>query len=146
MKTTLDLAPDSLTTGSDKDKAHPVICHWWHCGGRGWGVEIHLYPCQTSGGWSTLRLGSLATGKYPLPIVHEVRLATGPVWTGVENPASTGVQPRTIQHVASRYADTLCVISVLSWSIISKGSCPILQSLLQLPVTPLLCTGLSFER
>ena len=31
-------------------------------------------------------------GKDPVPIVEEVRLAPGPVWTGAENLAATGIR------------------------------------------------------
>jgi hypothetical protein len=32
-------------------------------------------------------------------------MGPGPVWTGVENLAPTGFDPRTVQSVASRYTD-----------------------------------------
>ena len=41
----------------------------------------------------------------PVPIVQEAGWAPGPVWTGAENLASTGLDPRTAQPVASRYTD-----------------------------------------
>jgi hypothetical protein len=34
----------------------------------------------------------LTPGKEPVPIVHEAGWASGPVWTGAENLASTGIR------------------------------------------------------
>jgi hypothetical protein len=44
-------------------------------------------------------------GKNPVPIVQEGGWAPGPVWTGAENLAPSGFDPRTVQHVASSYND-----------------------------------------
>ena len=44
-------------------------------------------------------------GKEPVPIVQEAGWAPGPVWTGAENLAPPGFDPRNVQHVASRYTD-----------------------------------------
>ena len=41
----------------------------------------------------------------PVPIVQEAGWAPGPVWTGAENLAPLGFDPRTAQPVASRYTD-----------------------------------------
>ena len=58
----------------------------------GWGVSVtprqHLTP-----------------GKDPVPIVQEAGWASGPVWTGAENIAPPGFDPRTVQPVGSRYTD-----------------------------------------
>jgi hypothetical protein len=44
--------------------------------------------------------------KDPVSIVQEARWAAGPVWTGAENLAPPlGLDPRTVQPVASRYTD-----------------------------------------
>ena len=48
---------------------------------------------------------TLPLGKDPVPIVQEAGWAPGPVWTGTENLAPTGIQSQTIQPVASRYTD-----------------------------------------
>ena len=40
-----------------------------------------------------------------VPIVEEVGWTPGSVWTGVENLAPPGFDPRTVQPVASRYTD-----------------------------------------
>ena len=42
---------------------------------------------------------------YPVPIVQEAGWASGPVWTGAENLAPPGFDPRTVQPVGSRYTD-----------------------------------------
>ena len=44
-------------------------------------------------------------GKDPIPIVQEAGWAPWPVWTGAENFAPPGFDPRTVQPVASRYTD-----------------------------------------
>jgi len=51
------------------------------------------------------RPGRFTPGKEPVPIVQEARWAPGPVWTDTENLAPPGVDPRTVQPVASRYTD-----------------------------------------
>ena len=44
-------------------------------------------------------------GKDPVPTVREVGWAPGPVWTGTENFAPTGIQSPDIQPVASHYTN-----------------------------------------
>jgi hypothetical protein len=45
------------------------------------------------GEWSAARPGrTLPPEKTPVPIVQEAGWATGPVWTGAENPVPTGIQ------------------------------------------------------
>jgi len=48
---------------------------------RGWGVSVTPRPLFTP-------------GKDPVPIVQEAGSAPGPVWTGVENLAPTGIRSR----------------------------------------------------
>ena len=43
------------------------------------------------GGWSAPRPGRFTPGKDPVPIVWEAGWAPGPVWTGAENLAPTGI-------------------------------------------------------
>ena len=50
-----------------------------HSTRRGWGVSVTPRPLSTP-------------GKDTVPIVQEVGWATGPVWTGAENLASTGIR------------------------------------------------------
>ena len=47
----------------------------------------------------------LTTGKDPVPIVQEAGWDSGPVWTGTENLAPPGFDPRIVQPVGSRYTD-----------------------------------------
>ena len=54
---------------------------------------------------SASRCGRSSPGKDPVPIVQEAGWAPGPVWTGTENLAPTGIRSRTVQPVASRYTD-----------------------------------------
>ena len=42
-------------------------------------------------------LAALYPGKDPVPIVQEAGWAPGPVWTGAENLAAQGFDPRTVQ-------------------------------------------------
>jgi hypothetical protein len=44
-------------------------------------------------------------GKDPVPIVQEAGWAPEPVWTGAENLAPPGFDPRTFQAVVSPYTD-----------------------------------------
>ena len=44
-------------------------------------------------------------GKDPVLFVQKAGWAPGPVWTGAENLAPTGFDPRTVQPVVSRYTD-----------------------------------------
>jgi hypothetical protein len=48
---------------------------------------------------------ALYPGKDAVPIVQETGWAPGPVWTGAENLAPPGFDPRPVQPVASRYTD-----------------------------------------
>ena len=48
---------------------------------------------------------ALYVQKRPGPIVQQAGWAPGPVWTGAENLVPPGFDPRTVQPVASRYAD-----------------------------------------
>jgi len=59
---------------------------------KGWGVSVTPRPLFTP-------------GKDPVTIVQEAGCAPGPVWTGAENLAPPGFDPRTVQTVASRYTD-----------------------------------------
>jgi len=44
------------------------------------------------GEWLTLPPGRFTPGKDPVPIVQEAWWAPGPVWTGAENLAPTGIR------------------------------------------------------
>jgi hypothetical protein len=45
------------------------------------------------------------SGKDLVPTVQEAGWDPGPVWTGAENLAALGFDPRNVQPVASRYTD-----------------------------------------
>jgi hypothetical protein len=49
------------------------------------------------------------------PIVQEAGWAPGPVWTGAENLALSGFDPRTVQLVASCYTDYATRPEWLEW-------------------------------
>jgi hypothetical protein len=55
-----------------------LLCHD-HGTRRGWGVSVTPRPLFTP-------------GKDPVPIVQEAEWAPGPVWTGAENLAPTGIR------------------------------------------------------
>jgi hypothetical protein len=73
----------------------------------GRGIALLSHDLGTRRGeWSAARPGLIFTpGKDLLPIVQEAGWAPGPVWTGAENLASLGFDPRTFQPVVSRYTD-----------------------------------------
>jgi hypothetical protein len=56
-------------------------------------------------GWSTPSPGRFIPEKETRYPVQEVGWAPGPVWTGAEDLAPPGFDPRTVQPVASRYTD-----------------------------------------
>jgi hypothetical protein len=68
---------------------------------RGWGVSITPRSLFTH-------------GKDPVPIVQEAGWAPGPVWTGAENLAPTGIRSRTVHPVASRYNAGICLFKIKS--------------------------------
>jgi hypothetical protein len=68
----------------------------------GWGVSI-----------KPRRLFFL--GEDSIPILQEVGWAPGSVWTGAENLASTGFDPRTVQPVTSRYTDYTTQLKYSTW-------------------------------
>jgi len=62
-----------------------------------------LTSALEGGEGSASRSGStLPPGKTTVPIVQEAGWAPGPVWTGAENLAPTGIRSRTVQPVGSR--------------------------------------------
>ena len=48
---------------------------------------------------------ALYPGKDPVPIVQKAGWAPETVWTGAENLAPSGFDPRTLQPIGSRYTD-----------------------------------------
>jgi hypothetical protein len=53
---------------------------------------LSLTSALDEGGWSTPRLGRLIPWKDPAPNVQDAGWAPGPVWTGAENLAPTGIR------------------------------------------------------
>ena len=53
---------------------------------------LSLTSALDGGGWLTPRLCHFTPGKDPVPIVQEGGWAPGPVWTGAENLAPTGIR------------------------------------------------------
>jgi len=97
-----------LCTGRTAHRGSRGIALLFHNHGsrRGWGVSVTPRPLFTS-------------GKYPVPIVREAGWAPGPVWTGAENLASTGIRspdrPARSQSL-SRPTQLLCctwIVTVL---------------------------------
>ena len=65
---------------------------------------LSLTSALDGGGWSTPRTGRFTPGKDTVPIVYEVGWAPGPVWTGAENLAPTGIRsPNCPAHSESLY-------------------------------------------
>ena len=72
----LRLCTDRTAHRGSRGIAVPFLDHGTR---RGWGVSVTHRPLFTP-------------GKEPVPIVHEAGWAPGPVWTGAENLASTGIR------------------------------------------------------
>jgi hypothetical protein len=78
---------------------------------------LSLTSALDGGAWSTPRTGRfLPRGKDPVPIIYEDGWAPGPVCTGAENLAPSGIRspnrppppefdPRAVQPVVSHYTD-----------------------------------------
>ena len=70
-------------------------------------VHVQLYPFMTKAleGGQVKAPAIFTSWKDPVPIVQAAGWAPGPVWTGAENLATTGIRSRTVRLVASRYTD-----------------------------------------
>jgi len=75
-----------------------------HRGSRGIALLFHYHGTKRGCGVSVTPRPLFTSGKDPVPIVQETGWALGPVWTGAENLAPTGIRS-PIQPVASRYTD-----------------------------------------
>ena len=79
-----------------------MLARWYIVGGYMDISEVVVFydcgstPPSTStldgDGWSTPRIGLFIPGKDPVPIVQGAGWTPGPVWTGAENLASTGIR------------------------------------------------------
>ena len=76
-----------------------------HRGSRGIALLFHDHGTRRKWGVSLTPRPLFTPGKDPVPIVQEAGWVPGPVWTGAENLAPSGFDPRTVQPVASRYTD-----------------------------------------
>jgi hypothetical protein len=61
---------------------------------------------------------ALPPGKYPVPIVQMAGCAPGPVWTGAENLASTGIRypdrpARSELLYLQSYHGSLCIVGLI---------------------------------
>jgi hypothetical protein len=72
-------------------KFHPRTGHEGPEGELRYSSTFSLIPALDGGGWSTPRPGRFIPWNYPVPIVQEAGWAPGPVWTGAENLAPTGI-------------------------------------------------------
>ena len=75
-------------------------------GSRGIALPFHDHGTKKGWGISVTPRPLFIPGKDPVPIVQEAGWAPGPVWTGAENLAPPGFDPRTVQPVAIRYTDS----------------------------------------
>ena len=86
-----------LIPDKDKGKGKPKVKVRPRAGHEGpKGEKYHSTFSLTSalggGGWSTPRSGRFTPWKDPVTIVQEAGWAPGPVWTGAENLAPTGIR------------------------------------------------------
>ena len=79
-------------TVKGKGKGHPRTGHEIPDGEKMYRFTLYLTSALDAGGWSTPRPGRFIPGKDPVPIVQEAGWAPGPVWTGAENVAPTGIR------------------------------------------------------
>ena len=63
-----------------------------HRGSRGIAVHFHDHGTRRGWGVSVTPRPLFTPGKDPLPVVQEAGWAPGPVWTGAENLAPTGIR------------------------------------------------------
>ena len=69
------------------------------------GIALHFHDRGTRLVVSSTPRPYFTPGKDPVPIVQEAGWAPGPVWTGGKSRPPTGLDPLTVQPVASRYTD-----------------------------------------
>ena len=88
----LDLSTCLPSSVEVKVKVLPVTSHWGPEGEYRCSPTLS-WPRHLDGfGWSAPRPGRFTPGKDPVPIVQEAGWAPGPVWTGAENLAPTGIR------------------------------------------------------
>ena len=67
-------------------------CRTAHRGSRGIALSFHDHGTRSGWGVSVTPRPLFTPGKDPVPIVQEAGWAAGPVWTGAENLAPTGIR------------------------------------------------------
>jgi hypothetical protein len=82
---------------------HPCTGRMAHRGSRGIALLFHGHGTKRGGGVRDTPRPLFTPGKDPVPIVQEAGWAPGPVWTGTENLAPTGIL--SPDRPASRYTD-----------------------------------------
>ena len=75
-----------------KGKGRPRTGHEGPEGKQMYSYTLPSTSALDAGGWSAPRPGHFTPGKDPVPIVQEAGWAPGPVWTGAENLAPTGIR------------------------------------------------------
>ena len=83
----------------------PTTGHEGPKGKQSYSSTLSLTSTLDGDGWSTPRPGRFTPRKDPVPIVLEAGWVPELVWTGAENLAPLGFDPRSVQPVASRYTD-----------------------------------------
>jgi len=92
------------TSAHIKVKVHPRTDREGPDGEYRYSHTLSLTSALDGDGWSTPRLGRFSAGKDPVPIVQEVGWASGPVWTGAENLAYSGIRsPDRLARSESQY-------------------------------------------
>ena len=76
-----------------------------HRGSRGIALLFHDHDTRRRWGVSVTPRPLFTPGKDQVPIVQEAGWAQRSVWTGAENLAPTGLDPRTVQPVSNRCSD-----------------------------------------
>ena len=92
-----------ISLQSSQGKGHPRIGHDGPEGSRGIALLLNL-----GARWEWVvnaTLWPLYPGKDPVSVVQEAGWVPGPVWTGTENLAPTGIRSLSVQPVASRRTD-----------------------------------------
>ena len=74
-----------------KGKVHPSTGHDGPKGEK-YSSTLSLTSALDGGGWSTPRPGRFTPEKDPVPIAYKAVWTPGPVWTGAENLATTGIR------------------------------------------------------
>ena len=76
-----------------------------HRGSRGIALHFHDHGTRRRWGVSVTPRSLFTLRKDPVPIVQEAGWAPGPVWTGAENLAPTGIRSPDRPALASHYTD-----------------------------------------